>query len=195
MRIKKFFYISSAILTLLGCNQSTTSANNKYPQDQQHSTDTARESKMNQPQSSIYPGNLFTKSDAEKILGEQAHLTDSSSKMKVDTLEYKCAYTANSKELKTGKTGVVYFLFEQYASVSSAQKAYSSIKTANENHEGVKVLYDIGDEAYFHTDGQNFYFILVRKGEKMFRIKVNKITGTTSLNEFNLVAKNVTAAL
>ena len=53
----------------------------------------------------------------------------------------------------------------------------------------------MGDEAYFHSDGQNFYFIIVRKGEKMFRIKVNKITSTTSLKEFNMIAKNITASL
>ena len=170
---------------LLGCYQSTKSGNNKDQQGQKQST----------PQSLIHPGNLFTESDAEKILGEQAQLTDSSTTLKEDTLEYRCAYTANAKDQKTGKTGVVYFLFEQYAKVSIAKKVYSSIKTANENHEGVKVLHDMGDEAYFHSDGQNFYFILVRKGEKMLRMKVNKTTSTTSLNEFNLIAKNITAAL
>jgi len=183
-------------MTVLGCNESTTTSNTKDQQEnEQIKTDPVTNDKVYQPPGSIPPGYLFTKSDAEKILGEQAHLTDSSSAMKVDTLEYKCAYTANSKDLKTGKTGVVYFLFEQYARLSSAKNAYSSIRTANENHEGVKTLHDIGDEAYFHSDGQNFYFILARKGEKMFRIKVNKTTSTTSLEEFNLVAKNITAAL
>ena len=137
----------------------------------------------------------FTESDAERILGEKAHLTDSSSTIKKDTLECKSAYTANSKDQKTGKTGVVYFMIEQYSQVSSAKNAYNSIRVANENHEGVKILQGIGDDAYFHSDGQNFYFILVRKRSKMFRIKVNKITGKTSLNEFNLIAKNISAAL
>lgn len=96
---------------------------------------------------------------------------------------------------KTGKTGAVYYLFEQYEDVSSAHEQYSFIKTANEDHEGVKVLHNIGDEAYFHSDYQNFYFIIVRKGEKMFNMKVNKITSRTSLNEFNLVARNLADAL
>ena len=191
--MKKFFYLITTVLILLGCGQS---GNNKDQQEQKQSTtDTAPEVKVNQSQSPIHPGNFFTELDAEKILGEQASLTDSSSTIKEDTLEYKCTYTANSKDQKTGKTGVVYFLFEQYAKVSIAKEVYSSIRKANENHEGFKVLYDMGDEAYFHSDGQNFYFILVRKGEKMLRMKVNKTTSTTSLDEFNLIAKNITAAL
>ncbi|MGV8093724.1 MAG: hypothetical protein AB2L24_17840, partial [Mangrovibacterium sp.] len=74
-------------------------------------------------------------------------------------------------------------------------QVYASIKTANEGHEGIKILDDIGDEAYFHSDGENFYFILVRKGEKVLRMKVSKITGKTSLNQFNLIARNITASL
>jgi hypothetical protein len=192
--MKKILCLITVIITLVSCGSTTTS--NKDEQEQEKiKTDTVTSNKVNQPQSSILPGYLFTKSDAEKILGEPAHLKDSSTTIKVDTLEYKCAYIANSKDPKTGKTGAVYFLFEQYAQLSSAKKTYSSIKTANENHEGVKTLHDLGDEAYFHSDGENFYFILVRKAEKMFRMKVNKITSTTSLDEFDLVAKNITAAL
>lgn len=191
--MKKFIYLIATVLTLSCCGQA---GNNKDQREQkQFTTDTVPEVKVHQPQSPIHPANFFKESDAEKILGEQAHLTDSSSTIKEDTLEYKCTYTANSKDLKTGKTGVVYFLFEQYAKVSIAEEVYSSIRAANENHEGFKVLHDMGDEAYFHSDGQNFYFILVRKGEKMLRMKVNKTTSTTSLDEFNLIAKDITYSL
>jgi len=133
----------------------------------------------------------FSKSDAEKILGEKAHLSDSSSTIKKDTLEIKKAYTANSKNQKTGKTGNVYFMIEEYKQVASAKNAYTAIKVANEKHAGFKTLHDIGDEAYFHSDGTNFYFILVRKQKTMFRMKVNKITGTTSLEEFKRIAKKI----
>ncbi|MFI5212130.1 MAG: hypothetical protein ACHQIH_04550, partial [Ignavibacteria bacterium] len=90
---------------------------------------------------------------------------------------------------------VIYYLFEKYDNVSFAQKHYTSIKTSNKDHEGFKVLYGIGDEAYLHSDYENFYFIIVRKGEKIFNMKVNKITSKTSLNEFNSIAKNLAAAL
>ena len=188
--MKNFFHLITMVLSLLACDLE---GNNKNPAIQP-TGDTLPKAIANS-QSSFFPGHLFSESEAERILGEQAHLTDSSLTTIGDTVEYKCTYTANSKDQKTGKTGVVYFLFEQYARVSLAQLVYTFIRRGNENHEGFKTLHGMGDEAYFHSDGQNFYFIIVRKGEKMFRIKVNKITSTTSLKEFNMIAKNITASL
>jgi hypothetical protein len=187
----KFFCLSILSVILLRCHQPSALSNNN---NQQPAETTVAEVKMNPPQSSNHPGNLLTLSDAEKIVGEPAHLSDSSTTTKAGDLVYSCAYTANSKDNKTGKTGVIYFLFEHYKQVASAQKKYTFIKTANENH-GIKVLEGLGDEAYFHTDGENFYFIMVRKGAKVFNMKVNKITSTTSLDAFNLVAKKITDAL
>jgi len=133
----------------------------------------------------------FSKSDAEKILGEKAFLSDSSSTVKKDTFESKSAYTAYSKDQKAGKTGVIYFMIEEYNQELSAKNAYNFFYEANKHHEGIKMVHDMGDEAYFHSDGKNFYFYLVRKGKIMFRMKVNKITSHTSLNEFNLVSKKI----
>jgi uncharacterized protein YunC (DUF1805 family) len=165
-------------------------------------TDTVVNTKLVHSQSSIHPSNLFTLADAEKILGEQAHLIDSTSKIKgedskyIDSMSivkkdasiYSCGYMANSKNKKTGKTGVVYFGFEQYPQVSSAKKVYSFYKRANENAIGFKELHDIGDEAWF---GSSPLFVYVRKGDKIFVIKVNKMTSRTSLNQFNSVANKI----
>ncbi len=144
---------------------------------------------------SIRPENLFTLADAAKILGEPAQLTDSSTVVNENVATYKCAFFAKSPDEKTGKTGAVYFMFEQYNYIASAAKEYASIKKSNENHQGVRVLQNLGDEAYFHSDEKNFYFILVRKAGKMFRIKVNKITSKTSVDSFNETAKKITGAL
>ena len=47
----------------------------------------------------------------------------------------------------------------------------------------------LGDEAYYHSDGENFYFFLVRKKEKMLRLKVNKVTSHSSEAEFKAVTR------
>jgi len=138
--------------------------------------------------------NLFTLPDAEKILGEAGHLEDSTTKGDAAKLTYQCAYKANQVDSGTEKTGAVYFLIEQYNQVSSAHEKYDFIKKANEDH-GIKVLSDLGDEAYFHSDGKNFYFIMVRKGVKVFNMKLNKITAHTSLDQFNAIAQHITASL
>lgn len=139
---------------------------------------------------SINGDSLFTLSDAEKILGEKAYITDRSMTPGEGVAVFKSTYTAKSTDKKSGKTGNVYFMVEQFAQDSSAKKVYTDIKIANENH-GIKVLGDLGDEAYFHSDNENFYFILIRKRTALIRLKVNRITSTTSLDQFNSVARNV----
>ena len=157
--------------------------------------DTIPTTKSNTQKDSFFNRIYFSQSDAEKILGEKAFLSDKSTNTNNDTLEWKCAYTAQSKDQTQGRPGVIYFMIEQYSKELSAKNAYNGIKVANQNHEGVKTLQNIGDEAYFHSDNENFYFILVRKGKLMFRIKVNKITSKTSLDKFHQVSKRIADSL
>ena len=192
--MKNNFFLMTAISMLIGCNQSMSSDGQSRLQSKTDIVKDAIPKQLNLPEGSIRPCNLLTLSDAEKIMGQQARLIDSSSTIKNNVSVYNCGYTGISEDEKTGKIGKLYFVFWQYDQISSAEKAYTSIKIGNEIN-GIKVLNDLGDEAYYHSDGVNFYFIIVRKGKKVFDIKVNKITSTTSLDEFNLVAKNITALL
>ena len=145
--------------------------------------------------SKISRSGLLTLLDAEKILGEKGSLTDSSTTHGKDAVNFACSYKAISEDKKTGKTGTLYFLLEEYNLVSGAEKRYKFIKEANSNNAGIKTLDGLGDEAYFHSDKENFYFVMVRKGNKVFNLKVNKITSFTSLNVFNTVTKKITEAL
>lgn len=157
-------------------------------------TNIARETGNLANQPITNPWKLFTKTDADKIMGQSTHLSDSSSKIERLSASFLCAYLTDSKDSSTGKIGAIYFLFEQYQQVSDAKKKYTDIMLANKPH-GIKNLSNLGDEAYFHTDGAHFYFIMVRKGKHVFNIKVNKITSTTSLKEFNRVARRITALI
>ena len=149
---------------------------------------------------------LFTLSAAEKMLGEPAHLADSGSTVpgiasktsvndsvlpiKKMAWSYRCAYEANVEDNKTGRTGKLYFLVEQYPQVSSAATVYSYYKRSNQNHPGFKERHDVGDEAWY---GDSPYSIYVRKGNKIVGIKVNKPTSKTSLDGFNQLVKNIAA--
>jgi hypothetical protein len=134
---------------------------------------------------------ILTQTDAEKILGEPAHITESSNE---GTTIYKSTYTANNADAPSGKTGNIYFMYEVHPDDAAAHKVYADIKTANEKN-GIKTLTGLGDEAYFHTDNTNFLFIMARKGTKMIRMKVNKTTSHTSADGFNEVAKDIVAKL
>jgi hypothetical protein len=140
------------------------------------------------------PAYLLSLNDAEKIIGVPAHLKDSASIIKDNVTIFNSTFTANAWEKSTGKTANIYFMYEQYPFDTAAKRVFTSIKRSNQNH-GIKVLHDLGDEAYFHSDNQNFYFIMVRKGSKMIRMKVNKITSSTSLDSFYLIANKITSSL
>jgi hypothetical protein len=180
-----------AAIVFWGCGPSPIVSNNSEAAVASTKTDIAAVHKVDGTKQPVQLNDLFSRQDAEKILGEPAHIGDSAVHTGGDIAEISCSYQANSADAKTGKTGNIYFMYEEYQHPADAHKVYSSIKTANEGHEGINVLEGLGDEAYFHTDGENFYFILARKGRKMFRLKVNKVTAHTSLAEFNLYAQKL----
>ena len=135
---------------------------------------------------------LLTLPDAEKIMGEPASLTCNMFTKKGDTLEYKCDYTARSKDPVTGKTGKLYFMDEVYTSAAAAHDAYVVFYKSNSTHAGFEPVKGLGDEAYYHSDGKNFYFYLVRKSNRMFRMKLNKVTSHSSEEEFKKVGRLIT---
>jgi hypothetical protein len=136
----------------------------------------------------------LTLNDAENILGETVQKTDSSTSGENGTTRLNCSYTAHAKDEQSGKTGTLYFLLENYPTLEKAKERYNFIKTANEKN-GIETLSGLGDEAYFHSDGTNFLFVMVRKGQKVFNLKVNKLTSKTSRSAFDRVAGDITNAL
>jgi len=134
----------------------------------------------------------LTLSDAERIMGESVLLECNTFVQRGSTMEFKCAYTALAQDSRTGKTGKLYFMSEVYAGEDLAKTAYAEIYESNRRHEGVEIVPGLGDEAYYHSDGENFYFFLVRKDNRMFRLKLNKITSYSSVEDFKKVARLIT---
>jgi hypothetical protein len=134
---------------------------------------------------------FFSVKDAEAILGEPVLLADSSFSGSI----YQSAYKALKPDKPTGRTGAIYCLIENYPDSGSAHLKYRTTYEANKGHDGVKVLERTGDEAYFHTDETNFYFIMVRRSRRVFILKVNKITSHTSLEAFHSVSKRIAGDL
>ena len=151
------------------------------------------------------PTTLFTLADAEKIMGESGRLVDSETvaagmgrenspkdsvlHIKKTASFYGCTYEANKKDEKTGRTGKIYFLVEEYPNVSSAASVYSYYKRSNEHHDGFKEL-QLGDEAWY---GNSPLFVYVRKTNKIMIMKVNGMTSKTSSAAFDQVIKNISA--
>jgi hypothetical protein len=138
---------------------------------------------------------LFTPFDARKILGEPAHWSDSSITTVGDTLRFRCTYTANNKVAEGGKAANVYFMYEDFAREATAKNLYAVFKTGNENASGMKQLPNLGDEAFYQSDENNFALVITRKGSKLLRIKVNKLTAKASTNALLETAMRITAGM
>jgi hypothetical protein len=139
------------------------------------------------------PQQLLTKEDAEKIMGETLKLSDSVSAFANGVSSYRCSYSPVS-DTRDDKAGKIYFLYESYFQLALAQKKYSATRTANKPN-GIQDLEGVGEEAYFHSDNVNFYFIMIRKGNKVISMKVNKITPAASLPEFHRISRKITENL
>jgi hypothetical protein len=133
------------------------------------------------------PEVILTLTDAERILGEEGHLDEAVSYLDGNTKVYSSQYSSSKKDEKYGKTGTLYFMLEEYENIEAARISYESIRAANERAAGVVPLSGVGSEAYFHSDGENFLFVLIRNENFMIRMKVNKTTSHTDEAAFREV--------
>ena len=170
--MKHLYWLLIMAAVLLSCQPSNAGSKNKQKQGAQ----------------------VFTLADAEKILGEKAHMNGGKTTNNDGIAVYQSAYVADAVDQATGKTGNIYFMMEEYPEATAAGKVYNSIMEANRPN-GINELQGLGDEAYFHSDNTNFLFILARKGNKMIRMKVNKITSNTSREAFDNTARKIIEAI
>ena len=138
---------------------------------------------FHEPRTSNFDEPCLPKSDVEKILGLPADETESKTFTEDNVLQHKCSWKATREDLNSN----LYYLDEEYNNVESAHKVFEDIVVSNRNNPG-QTHPDIGDEAWLHSDGTNFCLLMVRKGNKIIRMKVNKLTKDTSLDEMKRVA-------
>ena len=139
------------------------------------------------------PCKFLSYADAEKILGQPVRLIEDISKVEGSVRNSNCVYTGISKDKISGKDINLYFSLEQKGqnpTVEQARQIFeSTYRKINEPDLSVEILNGIGDEAFSISNPSNFHFIMVRKGGIIFRIKLNKATEKTSLEELKAFAK------
>lgn len=138
-------------------------------------------------------GHLLTIQEAERILGEACQLKESASSHENGGHKYKSTYIANSANENSNNRVALYFIIESYRNETDAKKTFETFRVSNQASDGFELVNDLGNEAFFHSDKQNFYLLIARKGNEMIRLKVNKITAKTSLVELKKIATDVIA--
>jgi hypothetical protein len=143
----------------------------------------------------VEPCKYLSFSDAEKILGRKVALITNSWTFTADKTRFDCNYRAIEKDKTSGKDINLYFALEQQDRNATAEQAHeifeSSYKKINEPEISVGKLSGIGDEAFFISNPPSFHFMMVRKGEIIFRIKLNKASEGTSFEELKIFMKKI----
>ena len=83
-------------------------------------------------------------------------------------------------------------MFEQYIDTITTKTIYNSLKIENEKTAKVSMVNNLGgDESFLAKDNFDYPFILIRKGNKLFKFKLYYLDGKVSLEELIKVAKKI----
>ncbi|MCP9747191.1 hypothetical protein [Lacihabitans sp. CS3-21] len=135
-----------------------------------------------------FGGHKLTLQEAERILGETCELKESGNESKNDGHKYMSTHIGQSSA-----NHALYFIFESYENELSAKKTFEDFRLSNQSLRGFETIENIGNEAFFHTDKENFGLIIACKGNEIIRLKVNKLNGKTSISELKKVAADIIA--
>lgn len=128
---------------------------------------------------------FFTRQNAEKILGTEVSWTGTDA-TEGEPKKWTCTFT--SKQNAEGPK--LYFGLHRFATGEKAREEFEGIVSSNKGHEGFEKFEGLGDDAIIHADGSNFQLVVVRKGVRSFRIKVNP-ADSTSIENVKSVAANI----
>jgi hypothetical protein len=133
---------------------------------------------------------FLTYDNAFKLIGKSTG-ADSGMEDTAEGRKWGCTFTASDIGDKPRK---LYFTMIKSSSDDGAKQAFDSIRQSNKSHAGFEEWPGVGDEAVVHSDPPNFHFVMVRKGVKAIRVKVNPAAGV-SLDELKNVVVSLTGKL
>ncbi|MBL8122691.1 MAG: hypothetical protein KIT61_07415 [Pyrinomonadaceae bacterium] len=133
---------------------------------------------------------FFTNDNAKKIIGEDVRGVDGDEATPDGGRKWTCTFTAVSSE----DGPKVFFMLMRNSSEDAAKRLFEEIRQSNKNHTGFEEWPGVGDEAITHTDGSNFQFLMIRKGLKTIRLKVNPAKGV-SMADVKTIASSLASRL
>ncbi len=133
---------------------------------------------------------FFGGDNAASLLGTNFRGEDGGMTEEAERRVWKCTFMRNPET--ESRSPRIHFMIEKAVTVEAADKSFDDVRLSNVKKPGWNEWTGVGDEAAVHSDGANFQLILVRKGVKTMRIKVNPV-GDVSLDRLKEVAKQIAA--
>jgi hypothetical protein len=147
------------------------------------------------PQIDWKPFLVLDSREAELILGNQSSMEKVAAYIDDGTRAYLLEFRDGWLDPETSKTGILYYMFEEYRSADAARAFLDSTLKANHNNPGDSIPMEGGAELHYLTGGRVIRMAMILKENHLIRLKVNQVTSRYSLNEFQKVAEELASQL
>jgi hypothetical protein len=130
------------------------------------------------------PSLVLGTGDAARILGNQSRLEKLTAYQGEGAKAYLSAFRDDWRDPKTGKTGILYYMYEEYLSAEAAKSYLAATLKANDINPADGIRSKSGAELHYLTGGEVVRMAMVLKGNRLIRLKVNQVTSRYRLDEF-----------
>jgi hypothetical protein len=147
------------------------------------------------PQIDWSPGLLLDRASAQRVLGNPCHLEKATAYLDGQTKTYQCAFRDDAFDPLTGKAGILYYMYEEHESAAGARSFLDSTLRANRLDPGDGIRVDSGAQLHYFAATDVVRMVMIRKENRLVRLKVNPVTSHYSFAEFRNVAAELAGKL
>jgi hypothetical protein len=147
------------------------------------------------PQIDWKPRLVLDVGEAGRILGNKSHLEKVTAYLDEGTKAYQSAFRDDWLDPETRKTGILYYMYEEYKSADAARSFLDSTLKANHIDPGDGIRMEGGAEVHYFTGGDAIRMVMILKENRLIRLKVNPVTSHYNLVEFRMVAAELAKKL
>jgi hypothetical protein len=134
------------------------------------------------------PSLVLGTKDAARTLGNESRIEKVTAYQDEGAKVYQSAFRDDWRDPKTGKTGILYYMYEEYQSADAARSFLAATVTANRINPLDGIRMQNGGELHYLAGGEVVRMAMVLKGNRLIRLKVNQVTSRYRLAELKQVA-------
>ena len=146
-------------------------------------------------QSAWKPSPVLDVRDVGRILGNQSHVEQVTAYEHEGTKAYQVSFRDVGLDPAVGKTGSLGYMYEEYQSAEAARFFLDATLKANHLSPDDAIRTQGGAELHYFTGGDVIRMVMIRKENRLVRLKVNPVTSRYSLAEFQRIAAKLAERL
>jgi hypothetical protein len=150
---------------------------------------------FSRPQIDWKPRFVLDVGEAVRILGNESRLEKFTAYLDGETRAYQSSFRDDRPDPATGKTGILGYMYEEYQSAEAARSFLDSTLKANRLSPEHAIRMQGGAELHYFTGGDVIRMVMIRKENRLIRLKVNPVTSRYNLVGFRMVATELAMKL